>query len=167
MRHQSIEYLQAHLDKWGIPDSILDVGSMAIDGDKTIKGLFNNKYYVGTDMRAGPNVDIVVNAHHLTDKFEPESFDMVVCFDTFEHDDKFWETLESMRSVVKPGGWLIMGVPSRRTPFHEHPSDYWRFMGPSMDLFFEGYEEYSKIVEVDNDQDGVENEIYGSGRKPL
>lgn len=163
MRHQSLTFINDFMRKWGTPRDTLDVGSLLVEGERNSpRNLFET--YTGIDMRNGGNVDIQMNGHDLVKQFGKESFDCVVCLDTLEHDEKFWLTVEQMRAVLRPGGWMIIGVPSRRCPLHEHPADYWRFMPASMDTIFEGYEEF--YVEVERLSLDMEDEIYAYGRKP-
>lgn len=164
MRHQTSEFVQQFLEKHK-PDfkSVLEVGSLDVNGH--IRGLFEGKAYVGLDMRDGPNVDVLLDAHKIKSQFEPEQFDMVICFDTLEHDNKFWVTLENMKWVLKKGGWLLLGVPSRTCPLHGHPSDYWRFMEPAMTEMLQPFEDIH--VELQRDNPDTEDEIMGYGRKPI
>ena len=41
--------------------------------------------FLGTDIKSGPDVDIVADVHRLTDTVGSESFDVIVSFSTFEH----------------------------------------------------------------------------------
>ena len=162
MRHQSREYLAEFLKDKSFK-KVLEVGSLDVNG--IVKDLFvNGEEYTGSDMRPGGNVDVVVNGHELDTRFDPESFDLVICFDTLEHDDAFWLTVEQMRKVLKPGGWLMIGVPSRYCPEHDHPHDYWRFMPQMMkDVFLKDY----LLIETKVDKNGeFEDEVYGWGQKP-
>jgi SAM-dependent methyltransferase len=127
--------------------------------------MFSGKNYIGVDMRPGPNVDIVMNGHDLTKFFEPCSFDLVICFDTLEHDDKFWLTVYEMRKVVKSGGWMVIGVPGQNTPLHDHPGDYWRFMQESMGLWFYDFVELFFQEQKDDIAHQFTDEIVGRGRK--
>ena len=124
--------------------------------------------YTGIDMIGGKNVDLVLNGHDLLEHFGPDRFDLIVCFDTFEHDDKFWETWDNMVKVLKPLGYIVLGAPSRRTPLHEHPNDYWRFMEPSFrDIFFKDFQDvYIKVFyPIESNDNEIENAIYGWGQK--
>lgn len=163
MRDQSKDFILKFFQNHTKPAKVLDVGSLDVNG--SIKPLFDGCKYVGTDMREGPNVDVIVNAHELTTRFEKESFDLVVCLDTLEHDDRFWLTRDQLLEVLKPGGYLILGVPGRRCPEHDHPGDFWRFMPQSFpNFFFEGLEDFH--YEVERQFADTEDEIYGWGRKP-
>ena len=129
--------------------NVLEVGSLNDDNGTIIAQLPKGVKYSGTDMHEGAmkrdmavngetygnNVDVLVNAHDLLTKFKPESFDVVFCFDTLEHDENFWITWENIKSVTKKGGYIVLGVPGRFCPEHtdidNYPGDYWRFMEAS------------------------------------
>jgi cephalosporin hydroxylase len=101
---------------------ILDVGSYDVNG--TMKPIFHKGHYIGVDMEAGPNVDVVANAHELP--FQNENFDIVLSSSCFEHDDMFWETFLEMFRVLKPGGYMYVQAP-QNGPYHGWPGDNWRF----------------------------------------
>jgi cephalosporin hydroxylase len=101
---------------------ILDVGSYDVNG--TLKPIFEKGIYTGLDMEAGPNVDVVSDAHNIP--FDNEYFDIVTSSSCFEHDDMFWVTFLEMCRVVKPGGYLYVQAPSNG-PYHGWPGDNWRF----------------------------------------
>lgn len=106
--------------------SIVEIGSLDVNGN--FRDIFTGQDYVGVDMRAGPNVDIVLNAHRLREAFKARSLDVIICCDTFEHDDAFWLTLDEIHRALRRGGYFICSVPTIAfTTFHGHPEDYWRF----------------------------------------
>lgn len=124
--------------------------------------------YIGLDMRSGKNVDIVADAHRLP--FKKNTFSLVFCVDTIEHDDAFWLTIAEMKRVLKRGGWLIIGAPSRAHNEHKHPYDYWRFMKESFELvLLKGFKNINVKVCYNSNGDylghPVENQIYGWGQK--
>lgn len=164
MRNQSARFMEKVIADHGPFNDVLEVGSADVNGN--VRNLFEGCNYIGTDMQAGNNVDIVVNGHDLKEHFKDKEFDLVFSFDTFEHDDKFWETMEQMKQVTKPGGWIVIGAPGRNCPLHEHPGDYWRFMPQGIQSLMEGLAE----VEIDAQHDEAgrepEDEIYAKGRKP-
>lgn len=169
MIHRTPEFLDKFFLKHSPkPGKVLDVGSLDVNGN--IKNFFTDRgyKYLGCDMRKGKNVDVVVNGHDLKKRFKRNSFDMVVCFDTLEHDDRFWLTVANMRYVLKPGGWLILGAPSNRHPRHNHPSDYYRFFETSFkEVFFDGYEEvYAEFQCYSDNGENNPDQIYGYARKP-
>jgi SAM-dependent methyltransferase len=101
---------------------ILDVGSYDVNG--TMKPIFEKGQYVGLDMEAGPNVDIVGVSHDIP--FEKDEFDIVISSSCFEHDDMFWISFHEMCRVLKPGGYMYVQAPSNG-PYHGWPCDNWRF----------------------------------------
>lgn len=105
----------AHLDT-------LEVGSLNVNG--TVRGLFTGKY-LATDMRDGPGVDLVINAHNLGDL--DERFAVAVCCEMLEHDDYFWWTLKELWHVLRTDGHLLLTTRGIGFQLHEYPSDYWRF----------------------------------------
>lgn len=163
MRQQTRQYLTEFLESHKGIKNLLEVGSKDVSG--SIRNIVEKREikYTGIDMMEGENVDIVANAHNLCKAVKYKKYDVVVCFDTFEHDNAFWITLDQIKRTVKKGGWMMLGFPSRYCPEHSHPNDYWRFMPQSMDLMFEGWKNYHKIVDKNGD---TEDEIYGWGQRP-
>lgn len=109
------------------PGAVLEVGAYNVNG--TPRTVFEAvaDSYIGTDMSAGPCVDQVVNNADLLTVFEPASFDTVICCECLEHDRHFWQTVESLRTLVKPAGHLIITTPTFKFPLHRFPKDYYRF----------------------------------------
>ena len=149
---------------------VLDVGSLDISGNPREKFESRGYQYIGCDMRKGANVDVVVNAHELTSKFGEGEFDIVFCVDTLEHDDAFWLTMEQIWKVLRRGGYLILGMPSRAHYEHGHPYDYWRFMRNSFEhVLLKNYKGVFIDVQYHEQEhlnQRIENQIYGWGRKP-
>jgi len=164
MRSQTQELVKTFVEKHPELHDVLEVGCRPAGGSESISGLVDNRHYVGTDMQDGPGVNVVVNGHDLSTNFG-EEFDLVMCFDTLEHDDKFWLTIEEMKKVLRPGGYLLLGVPGRYCPYHEHPHDYWRFMEDGVRSFFDGMTDVWIEVQKDQVSHEFEDEIYGYARK--
>lgn len=110
------------------PGRVLEVGSLNVNG--TVRDVFQPmaSEYIGIDMTEGKGVDIVMNAHDLLDKFGPESFDIVICSETLEHDNKPWVTVPQLHALLKPAGILIVTTPTTGFPEHRYPCDYFRYM---------------------------------------
>jgi SAM-dependent methyltransferase len=92
------------------------------------------------------------NANDMSD-FKRDSFDLVLCCSTLEHDKRFWLSVGEMKRVLRPGGLLVVGVPGyvkdeerdqgRSTlTYRVHYSfDYYRFSEQAMrEVIFEGME---------------------------
>lgn len=171
MRYQTrefvIKFLETHKDF--VFKNVLDVGFANVEGkqDGTIKDLFKGKNYLGIDLNPIDNVNMVLDMHDIKKKLKKESSDIVCCFDTLEHDDKFWVTIENMKWVLPLGGYLLIGVPSRYCPKHDHPKDYWRFMENGVETFFDDMDDVYIEVQKTKDEPftAFEDEIYGWGRK--
>ena len=165
MRRQTYDFLLKFFRDRYAPKSVLDVGSAHVNGD--LRDIFNKaeSEYIGLDMRKVRNVDIVLNAHDIDKHFKEGEFDMVCCFDTLEHDDKFWLSFSNMKWVLSKGGYLLIGVPGRACPQHDQPNDYWRFMKDGVISLFEGFEDVHVEVQKDNPNNDAEDEIYAWGKK--
>ena len=86
-------------------------------------------------------------------QFQDDSFDLVVCCSTLEHDKRFWLSVAEMRRVTRPGGLLVICVPgyvkdeerdqgrSTLTYRVHYRFDYYRFSEQAVrEVFFEGME---------------------------
>jgi SAM-dependent methyltransferase len=85
--------------------------------------------------------------------FKDETFDLVVCCSTLEHDKRFWLSVAEMKRVMRPGGLLVIGVPgyvkdeerdqgrSTLTYRVHYRFDYYRFSEQAVrEVFFDGME---------------------------
>lgn len=108
------------------PGKVLEVGALNING--TVRQFFPDaELYVGTDMEAGPNVDIVLDNSRLMEMFIGARFDTIIACEVLEHDIMFWQTLFYLRTLLADDGYLIITTPTFGFPLHRFPRDYWRF----------------------------------------
>jgi SAM-dependent methyltransferase len=167
MTGHTTRFIQDFLLEHPIKGKVLEVGSRYVNGE--IRNVFeeNGLEYTGLDMVAGRCVDIVCNAHDIKKNLKRASFDLVVCVDTLEHDDKFWLSVENMRWVLKRGGWLVIKAPSLHCNIHDWPSDYYRFLEPVFkEIFFEGFKDVFTQTLVGSGATDMPDSIVGYGRKP-
>jgi SAM-dependent methyltransferase len=116
------------------PGRILEIGALDVNGQ--VRDLFTDaEVYIGVDNIAGRNVDVVLNGHDVLSHFGANTFDLVLCLETLEHDPAFWLTLQGVRAVLKPGGLACISVPGNGFPEH-HVPDYWRFLPNSQRVLF-------------------------------
>lgn len=119
---------------------VLEVGAYNVNGSP--RSVFEPlaTEYVGTDMQAGPGVDVVVNNADLYDHaLTAVRFDTVICCECLEHDQHFSDTVYMLHQFTKPGGHLIITTPTFGFPLHRYPRDYWRFGEDAYrDVFFGG-----------------------------
>lgn len=126
-----MDFVRGKVERYGLADKrTLDVGSRDYNG--TVKPLFND--YLGVDMEAGPNVDVVARADSLP--FEDDAFDVVVTTEMLEHDPFFWLSLPEMARVLRPEGFLILTTRGINFHLHGYPDDYWRFTESAIDHLF-------------------------------
>lgn len=90
--------------------------------------------YVMSDVEAGPDVDVVADAHDLA-PFADGSFDAVISCSVWEHLARPWIAAQALARVLRPGG--IAYIATHQTfPIHGYPSDYFRFSTEALDLLF-------------------------------
>ena len=108
---------------------VLDVGSAVVaGGHASNREAFANANwrYVGLDIEAGPNVDLIVAEPYDWREVQDASFDIVTCSQVFEHTEFFWITILEIGRVLKPGGLAFIVAPGSG-PLHRYPVDCWRF----------------------------------------
>jgi SAM-dependent methyltransferase len=127
---------------------ILDIGSYDVNG--TYRDIFDKPAwrYIGVDVAAGPNVDLVLKSPYrypLRDGYA----DVVICGQTIEHVEFFWLSWREMVRIVRPGGLIFLIAPSRG-PEHLHPVDCWRFL-PGGYRALAKYVDNVEVLEVGTD----------------
>ncbi len=110
------------------PIRVLDVGSGCGPGSLSYRELFRPPTfdYMGLDIVAGNNVDIVPDDPFCWSSIEPENFDVVVSGQMLEHNPYFWITAAEIARVLAEGGLVVAIAPSEGHS-HRHPLDCWRF----------------------------------------
>jgi len=96
--------------------------------------------YVGTDMTAGPNVDLVCRGEDLPSVVGPRSQDLLICTEVLEHVEDWFTFLVMIWCVIDNGGILLLTTRSPGFPLHNYPSDWWRFTVRDMLTIFEDQE---------------------------
>ena len=105
---------------------VLEIGARAVS-DRTSRDLFPPPLrYTGFDLHAGPNVDVVGDAHELTAHLPENAFDGVFSISVFEHLLMPWKVVLEINRVLKPGGIVFVGTHPCWPP-HELPWDFWRY----------------------------------------
>ena len=135
--------VQATREVFHLPEPILEVGSLQVDGEDMInlRSIFNNKDYLGIDFRPGKGVDQVADVERLP--FADNTFGTVLALSTFEHVKRFWLGFAEVARVLQPGGAFLVSCPFH---FHVHayPSDYWRFTPEALESLLQGA--YSEAI---------------------
>jgi SAM-dependent methyltransferase len=102
--------------------SVLELGARGSRVDPRLQGY---ERYVGMDVHPGPNVDVVGDAHRLSQLVDGP-FDAVYSISTFEHLAMPWQVVLEINRVLRVGG-LLFTATHHTWPPHELPWDYWRY----------------------------------------
>jgi SAM-dependent methyltransferase len=107
---------------------VLEIGSKSYEGQGTYRPIIDaaGHAYLGLDLEAGENVDIVPALPFVWPEIADESVEVCISGQTFEHNPFFWVTACEMVRVLRPGGYLCIIAPGSG-PVHRYPMDCWRF----------------------------------------
>jgi hypothetical protein len=112
------------------PGRMLEVGSRARSGIVRRDWTPGGWDYSGFDILAGPNVDVVGDAHALSQHYPAASFDAVMAFSVLEHLLMPWKFVVELNRVLKPGAVGLFAT-HQCWPIHDQPWDFWRFSDSS------------------------------------
>jgi hypothetical protein len=87
------------------------------------------------DIVAAEGVDVVGDAHELSQHFPPEHFDFVMSVSVFEHLLMPWKVALELNKVMKTGGYCLINS-HQVTGVHEMPWDFWRFSDTAWSSLF-------------------------------
>jgi SAM-dependent methyltransferase len=107
------------------PLRIYDLGSQDVNG--SYRPIFDAPAwrYVGVDMTAGRNVDVVLAHPYRWRELATGSADVLVSGQAFEHIAQPWAAILEVARVLAPGGVCCLVAPSSG-PEHRYPVDCWR-----------------------------------------
>ena len=127
------------LDLCAVPDArILEMGTKRSVADRpTIsRPLFPGAAeYIGTDFQPGLDVDVVADAHSMSQSFAPEYFDAIISLSTFEHLKYPFLAAHEILKCLKVGGRLFIQT-HQTFQLHAYPSDYFRFSTEALAAMF-------------------------------
>ena len=87
---------------------------------------YPNQNVTVIDIHPGDNVDIVGDAHELTDLLQPQSFGAVISVAVFEHLAMPWKVVLGMNHCLQNNG-LGFIVTHQTIGMHDLPWDFWRY----------------------------------------
>lgn len=127
---------------------VLDVGSYDDNGSVSpyIKKL-KPKEYIGVDIIEGKNVDLVCAAEDLLDRFEENTFDLIVSTEMLEHVHDWIKVINTFKKLVKKGGAIVITMRSKGFHYHPTPFDNWRFEADDLKKIFVEF----KMISLVND----------------
>jgi len=106
-------------------NSILEIGSRNVtevnSGFKFIRA-----QYKGIDISKGKNVDIVCDAHEMSNFLEGEKFDLIFSSYVFEHLHSPWIVVDEIKKLLKPGGHVFIETHFSYS-FHGGEHNYFQF----------------------------------------
>jgi hypothetical protein len=92
-------FLTSHFEN----KNVLDVGSLDINGCN--RYLFDNSNYIGIDVGAGKNVDIVSKAHEFNAL--DSTYDTIISTECFEHDMYYDLSIKNIIRMLKSDGLFL------------------------------------------------------------
>ncbi|MEM6587583.1 MAG: class I SAM-dependent methyltransferase [Pseudomonadota bacterium] len=118
------------------PDvSVLEIGSRSVASDCSWKTYVPECDYTGFDVMQGRNVDVVGDAHRLSEYFQDKKFDFILSFAVFEHIALPWLVSEEISKLLKDGG-----ITAHETTFsyseHELPWHFFQFNNNTLENLF-------------------------------
>ncbi|PYS98672.1 MAG: hypothetical protein DMF63_14880 [Acidobacteria bacterium] len=91
--------------------------------------------FIGADIELAEDVDIVVDAHRLTETTGHEEFDAVISCSSFEHFKYPHLAAHEIMKAMKIGGLLFIQT-HQSYPLHASPHDYFRFSREALSGLF-------------------------------
>ena len=113
--------LEAFLRKYATDAKTLDIGC----GNDLYGELFPNRTTLDVEVREGVQVDIVADAHDLS-QIEDSSYKVILCTEVLEHLHTPAQAISEFHRVLEPGGLLILST-RFIFPIHDAPGDYYRY----------------------------------------
>jgi Methyltransferase domain len=124
---------------------LLEIGSRARSGVSRRDVAPAGWTYTGLDIMEGPNVDIVGDAHAMSQLLPHGSFDAAMSLSVLEHLAMPWKVALELNRVLKCGGFAF--VQTHQTfPLHDEPWDFWRVSKDAWPALFNAKTGF-KIVE--------------------
>jgi SAM-dependent methyltransferase len=143
-----------------IKGPVLEIGSRFYDDTTSInyRRLCEGMEYIGIDVSAGNNVDIVAD---FTDNFEAiksklgTTFNTIICCSVMEHVEDIYAFARNLEKIINPGGVLFLSVPFT-WEYHGYPQDYWRFTPKAIKFLYPSFkfseQRWSISSNIDHDE---------------
>ena len=114
---------------------ILEIGSREVTGRSNARIQFSNAEYIGFDYYPGPNVDVVGDAHKLSQYFGDEKFDIIYSSAVFEHLAMPWLVAIEIAKLLKIGGIVFVETHFSWSS-HERPWHFFQFSDLALRALF-------------------------------
>jgi SAM-dependent methyltransferase len=96
----------------------------------------------------------------LVSRYGVESFDLVISTELVEHVRDWRDAFWNMKSVLRPGGAIIVTTRSPGFAVHAYPFDFWRYTREDMHAIFADFER----LELGDDR--IAPGVFAIARKP-
>ena len=140
MRQIIRDFIKICSETLSIIEPIYEFGAFQVKGrgvDANLRPYFKDKKYVGTDMRKGIGVDLILDLHNIN--LKSGSVGTALVMDTIEHVEFIRKAINEVYRVLKEKGILIMSS-AMNFPIHNFPNDYWRFTPEAFKSLLKNFE---------------------------
>ncbi|MES0017234.1 methyltransferase domain-containing protein [Mesorhizobium sp. M0036] len=120
-----------------VKGTVVEIGARVVGPESSLQArLFQPECkFIGVDIHPAPGVDVVADAHFLSDHFEPGSVDGIMSFAVMEHLACPWLLAAEINKVLRVGGLTLHSLP-QAFPVHETPNDFWRASDEGLKVLF-------------------------------
>lgn len=126
------DYLKKLFDKPGA--EILELGSRRLNKEDRWNEYFEFAAYTGFDYYPGENVDVVGDAHQLSQYFN-KKFDLIFSSAVFEHLAMPWKVSLEIIKLLKPGGAIFIETHYSYSS-HDRPWHFFQYSEEALNVLF-------------------------------
>jgi SAM-dependent methyltransferase len=116
---------------------VLSIGARTLDAESPAGSLvdFGDRRLVGFDIHPGFHVDIVGDAHQLSEMVDPGAYPIIYSASLLEHVAVPWLVAAEIARALPVGG-IAVHVAPWLWPTHSQPNDFWRFSDAGLRRLF-------------------------------
>ncbi|MER9723808.1 MULTISPECIES: methyltransferase domain-containing protein [unclassified Mesorhizobium] len=120
-----------------VKGTVVEIGARVVGPDSSLQASqFQPECkFIGVDIHPAPGVDVVADAHFLSDHFTAGSIDGIMSFAVMEHLACPWLLAAQVNKLLKVGGLTLHSLP-QAFPIHETPNDFWRASDEGLKVLF-------------------------------
>ena len=146
--------------------AVLELGSRARSGNTNRDKIPAHHRYIGFDLLEGENVDVVGDAHCLSELVEHNSLDAVFGVSVIEHLAMPWKVALELNRTLKRGG-RAMFFTHQAWPLHDSPFDFWRYSRESWPAIFNASSGFKVLSSAVGDPGRIHPEIQTNASQHL
>ena len=120
---------------------VVEIGSLNING--SVRHFFEKCVYIGVDVGTGPGVDVVSLGHEYN---MPNSFDVAISCECFEHDPHWQKTFANMIKLCESDGLIVFSCAT--TGRKEHGTNKSEPQSSPLTVNL-GWDHYQNLTEID------------------